>query len=181
MDSKRIYLVRHCQATGQEPQATLTDEGLRQSYQLAEFFHNKQIDYIVSSPYQRAIDSIKPLSELTGLHIHLDRRLQERVLSAVPLQNWMKHYEETFRDIHLKFEGGESSYEAAERGMEAMREVINKPVKTALLVSHGALLSLIIRQYDRQFGFEEWKQLSNPDVYLLEIVNDRSTVRRVWR
>jgi len=35
---KRIYLVRHCKAAGQEPEAPLTEEGVTQAERLADFF-----------------------------------------------------------------------------------------------------------------------------------------------
>ncbi|WP_247681691.1 histidine phosphatase family protein [Paenibacillus sp. Marseille-P2973] len=177
---KSIYLVRHCQASGQDPQAQLTDEGVHQAGQLAEFFKHKPIEYIVSSPFVRAINTIQPLSELIQVEIHRDERLQERILSATPLANWMEKLEETFYDFELKFDGGESSNEALGRGLEVIAELLDRPEKTFLIVTHGALLSLIIKQYNKDFGFEDWRRLSNPDVYRLEIQDHITEINRVW-
>lgn len=57
---KKIYIVRHCQAEGQGADAPLTEQGLLQSLELAEFLHDKGIDRIVSSSYRRATTPLHP-------------------------------------------------------------------------------------------------------------------------
>ncbi|WKL00703.1 histidine phosphatase family protein [Paenibacillus amylolyticus] len=52
---KSIYLIRHAKATGQEPHAELTNEGIRQAEKLADILAHHSITYIVSSPWKRAI------------------------------------------------------------------------------------------------------------------------------
>jgi 2,3-bisphosphoglycerate-dependent phosphoglycerate mutase len=166
---KRIYLVRHCKAAGQEPDAPLVDEGFKQAKHLADYLSEMAIEYLISSPFKRAVDSIRPLSERIGIPIEFDERLRERVLSSVSLDNWMDCLEQTYLDDDLKFEGGESSKEAAARGIQVIEELLRRPEHTGLIVTHGGLLSLIIRQFI-MFGFDDWKNLTNPDVFLLTIV-----------
>lgn len=84
---KSIFLIRHCKADGQESSATLTSEGLEQAYKLADFLYAKQIDYIISSSYERAIATIEPLSQKINLKINTDARLCERILSSEILNN----------------------------------------------------------------------------------------------
>lgn len=57
---KKIIVIRHCSATGQERDAELTTDGKKQANTLATFLleHHPQIDHIISSPFVRAIDSI---------------------------------------------------------------------------------------------------------------------------
>ncbi|MCP3748023.1 MULTISPECIES: histidine phosphatase family protein [Paenibacillus] len=177
---KKIYFVRHAQATGQEPDARLTDEGTRQAEQLADFMENVGVEYIVSSPWIRAVRTIQPLAERRQLQVYTDLRLQERVLSGEHLDHWLDVLEQTYLDEDLKLEGGESSREAADRGIQLVQELIERAEKTVIIVTHGALLSLLIRHYDPQFGFEEWKKLSNPDIYLLELKEAEAKIHRVW-
>ncbi|HBU80510.1 histidine phosphatase family protein [Paenibacillus sp. UMB7766-LJ446] len=47
---KNIYVVRHCKADGQAPDAQLSAIGAEQAEKLAGFLSNKDIDYIISSP-----------------------------------------------------------------------------------------------------------------------------------
>lgn len=53
---KTIFLVRHCKAAGQAPEARLTDEGQKQAEQLVYFFKDEDIEAIYSSPFVRALD-----------------------------------------------------------------------------------------------------------------------------
>lgn len=79
---KQVYIVRHCKAAGQEPDAPLTETGAKQAVELAEFFSGKEVDFILSSPFERAYRTITPLADRIGLDVALDNRLAERVLSS---------------------------------------------------------------------------------------------------
>ncbi|MGD1953550.1 MAG: histidine phosphatase family protein [Leptolyngbyaceae cyanobacterium] len=119
-----LYLVRHCQATGQDPDALLTETGKQQAIALADRFSKVSIGRIISSPFTRAYQSIMPLSKHLGLTVEVDERLIERVLSPVPLDDWRKHLAETFVDLDLSFEGGESSRTAMTRGAAAVNQAM---------------------------------------------------------
>jgi 2,3-bisphosphoglycerate-dependent phosphoglycerate mutase len=174
---KTIYLVRHCKAEGQEPGALLTKEGERQAEELVRFFKGKEIAHIVSSPFTRAIKSIEPAADSLGLEIEIEDRLAERVLSSEDLPDWMERLRESFQDLGMKFSGGESGLEATERGMAVLTGALDRSV----LVTHGNLLGLLLKQIDSAYGYEEWKNLSNPDVYKVEIEGDTLQVMRVWK
>jgi len=177
---KKIYLIRHCKATGQEPDSQLTAEGIAQSNQLSRFLDNKPIDYIVSSPYLRAVDTINPFAKNKNLTIHIEGRLSERVLSSENLSDWISLLSESYDDLDKKLPGGESSREAMQRGVSVIQEQLNSSYQSIVVVTHGNLLSLIIKHYDKQFGFEEWKRLSNPDIYTMTILESGIELNRIW-
>lgn len=179
---KNIYLIRHCKAEGQKPDARLTEEGKQQAKQIVSFFENREIDCIISSPFTRAVETIKPFCDAKGLHMNLDDRLTERVLSSESLPDWMEKLKLTYHDVHLKLAGGESSHEAMNRGVAVILELCARAERNILLVTHGALMSLIIRYFDASFGFDEWMGLSNPDVYKLEYAGSGACrVVRMWK
>ena len=78
-----VYLVRHCQSTGQEPDAPLTPIGQQQAVRLADCWNALGSRWIVSSPYARARQSAEPLAARLGLAVETDDRLIERVLSLI--------------------------------------------------------------------------------------------------
>lgn len=173
---KTIYLVRHCSATGQEPGALLTDAGEEQAQQLAEFFRDKEITHIISSPFTRAIKSIEPAADSLSLGIEIEDRLAERVLSTDDLPDWMERLKESFQDLDMKLSGGESGMEATERGMA----VLASAADGTILVTHGNLLGLMLKKIDGSYGYEEWKNFSNPDVYQVEIEGAAFQANRIW-
>lgn len=175
-----IHLVRHCEAMGQKPDAPLADEGVRQSERLADFLSDLGISRIISSPFLRASESVRPLSERLGVGIESDPRLAERVLCATPMPDWKEELREAFSDPGLRFEGGESSREATERGVAVVEGASEGGVLPAVVATHGNLMALILRHFDDRFGFEEWEALTNPDVFRIETSAKPADITRSW-
>jgi len=163
-----IYLIRHCQATGQAPEALLTQIGQQQAIALADWLCKFPIQRIVSSPFTRSRQSVQPLAEQLGVPIELDDRLVERVLSPIPLDDWQSHLAATFIDLELQVNGGESSQAAMRRGMAVIAAVMQNSRQPAAVVTHGNLMALLLKVFNPDIGFVEWRSLTYPDVYQLE-------------
>lgn len=178
---KNVYIVRHCKAEGQSADANLTNSGFQQANKLAEFLSGRNIDCIVSSPYERAYRTISPLANKLGLEIFLDERLTERVLSDKNHPQWREMLRRTYDDLDLCYEGGESSNTAMSRVVSVVMEVLNSENKNAVIVSHGNLISLLLKHFDDRIGFKEWEVLSNPDIYHISLVNEFPSIQRIWK
>lgn len=173
---KTLYLVRHCKAAGQAPEAPLTKEGEEQAQALVRFFAEREIKHIISSPFIRAVQSVEPLAEHLGMTVEIDERLAERVLSTEDLPDWMERLEESFGNLDLKLSGGESGNEAVARGAA----VLETAPDCSILATHGNMMGLLLKQIDINFGFEEWMTLSNPDVYEVKIDKENKKINRLW-
>ncbi|TFE00784.1 histidine phosphatase family protein [Jeotgalibacillus sp. R-1-5s-1] len=176
---KELYLVRHCEAEGQEPEADLTKRGHLQAERLAAFFEKIDLHMLISSPFVRAVETAMPIAKLKKLIVKEDERLSERVLSSGDLPDWMDRLKASFADPELKMTGGESASEAAKRGWEVIEEEAGIS-GTTVLVTHGNLLALILKNINPETGFDEWRALSNPDVYKLCYENNSWAFSRVW-
>lgn len=179
---KKLILVRHCSATGQEQAALLTPDGEEQAISLAHFLMEKNLNVrnIISSPFVRTMKSITPFASQTNLPILADERLTERVLSGEPMDDWLQKLEETFLNIDLTFIGGESTREAMNRVSPLIQNVIKSEENVTLLVTHGNLLTIILKLFDKNIGFSTWKSMSNPDVYEITIIENETKVTRLW-
>lgn len=167
---KTIYIVRHCQAEGQEAGAPLTADGLVQADRLADLLmDSSHIERIISSPYVRAKDSVAPLAGRLKLPVELDERLVERVLCAGLITDWQQPLEASFRDLDFCLEGGESSRTAMRRIVSVVDEIREHPAETTLLATHGNLMVLLLKYFDDSVGFAEWQKLTNPDVYRIAL------------
>ncbi|MEK3935325.1 histidine phosphatase family protein [Sporosarcina sp. FSL W7-1349] len=173
---KTVYMVRHCQATGQELQAELTDKGIEQAKELMRFFEKRNIKHIISSPFTRTIQSIQPTADSLGLQVEIDDRLTEHRLLSKNLKDWLERLEESVRDRDLKMAGGESSQEVAKRGMEVLEAATDGTV----LVTHRNTMGLLLFQIDGIQGLKKWTVLSHPDVYEVNVKNNNYYVRRIW-
>jgi 2,3-bisphosphoglycerate-dependent phosphoglycerate mutase len=176
-----IFLVRHCAATGQEPEAMLSEAGEAQALELATFLEQLGVTRIVSSPYKRAVDSARPLAERLYLTIETDPRLAERSLGHVEDGDWVAALRRSFEDPHLCLPNGESSRAAQTRGRAVLDEVTAVTRQPIAIFSHGNLLSLIAHSFDATLGFDFWRSLSNPDVVAIQARPGQVTVERIWR
>ncbi|WP_100012976.1 histidine phosphatase family protein [Lentibacillus sediminis] len=177
---KKVYIIRHCEAQGQSGEALLTEEGRKQALELANHFSGMKIDRILSSPFERAFQSIKPLAEQLNLTVEMNQQLTERVLSTENLSDWLPKLRATFDDMDLRYAGGESSREAMKRIGEVLQGVWESEAENTIIVTHGNLMSLLLKHINEEFGFGEWKKLSNPDVFLLTNDRDNVAFERVW-
>jgi 2,3-bisphosphoglycerate-dependent phosphoglycerate mutase len=175
-----LYIVRHCKAAGQQPEAALTADGHLQAVQLAERLAVQPIERIISSPFVRAKQSIAPLAERLGLSIVTDKRLAERVLAASDLPDWLAALKSSFDDLDRSLAGGESSRAAMQRASEVAGEAMAHSASATLLVTHGNLMALLLKHFDDRIGFAHWQQLTNPDVYRITRTAGRVEMARIW-
>lgn len=182
IDVPKLLLVRHCDSTGQVPDAPLTPEGSVQAVALAARLRDWEVDWIVSSPYRRALETIQPFAAHAGQPVHIHDDLAERRLSPQPITYWREVVRRGFLDPAHRVPGGESAAEALERGWNVILEIFRAGHRMPVAVSHGQLLSLVFHTLRPDFGFEDWQRLSFPDVHLLEgSIDGPFTFQRVWR
>ncbi|WP_174613544.1 histidine phosphatase family protein [Virgibacillus ihumii] len=180
---KNLFIVRHCLADGQHKDSPLTDVGMRQAHLLSVYLGKNEfaIDKIISSPYLRAIESIRPFAENSNLTINIDDRLQERILSNEPVDDWMEVLEQSFSDPDFRLPGGESGNDVIQRTNGLIDSLQSQPdVSNVLLVSHGNLIALLLSRFNPDFGFEGWKNLQNPDVFLINLEEEIHAVNSLW-
>lgn len=168
-------------ATGQEFEASLTSEGKEEAKNLVEFFSDKNIQLVISSPMTRAIQTIEPFIQSQKVNIQKDERLSERILSTENFPDWMEKLKQTFEQSDLKFEGGESSKEASNRIWSVIEEVKVSGINNTIIVSHGNIISLLLKQIDERISYDDWRKLTNPDVFLIEYNDENEwSYKRVW-
>jgi 2,3-bisphosphoglycerate-dependent phosphoglycerate mutase len=142
--TKCLFLVRHCESTGQEASAPLTTVGQAQAVLLVDRLEGMGVELLVSSPSTRAQQSIAPLAQRLDLAVEIDAHLAERVLSAAPLAHWREVIRQTFVDLDLAWPGGESSRTAMARGRAAIEAILARPERAPVVVTHANLLMLIL-------------------------------------
>ncbi len=78
-----LYLLRHAKAgerlddTGADRDRPLSKKGLEQAQAIAQYLSNKEVVTILSSPFQRCIETVQPLSILSEVEIIKDPVLGE--------------------------------------------------------------------------------------------------------
>ena len=181
MDAPVLLLVRHAQATGQEPDAALTPSGQEAALRLANRLAEEPVDVVVSSPFRRAEQTARTLAATLGRPLWFDPRLVERCLTDAPRSDWVTLLETTFRDPDLRYPGGESSREATRRALSVVADLHRRGHRRLLLVTHGNLLALMLQHFRPDWGFDRWRGLSAPDVFRVEPVPDGWHITHLWQ
>ena len=178
-----LYVVRHAHSfwTPDETRP-LSSAGMGDAGRVAEILAPVHPEAIYSSPYLRARQTVEPLAAKLGMPVLEVPDLRERALSEGPVEDWQAALERSWRDFSFALPGGESSAAAQRRAVAAFRHIAeNHPIDPVVLATHGNLLALLMNHYDSSVGFEEWKGLSMPDIYCVNLATTEEVhFERLW-
>jgi broad specificity phosphatase PhoE len=179
-----FYLIRHAHAEfSSDEQRPLSRQGQTDAERAAELLGEYPICQIYSSPFQRAIQTIRPLAKKLGLVIHVEPELRERCLGYAPQDiDFTSIVQQTWQDPSFSFPGGESNLAAQRRGMRVFQQLYKRHAGEHLALStHGNLLCLIIQSFENRINYDFWKALTMPDIYALSIAEEETTITRIWQ
>jgi 2,3-bisphosphoglycerate-dependent phosphoglycerate mutase len=188
MNSKTIiYFVRHAESLyvkGSEQSRGLTPLGLINSTKIKDILIEEEIDVLISSPYERAIQTIRELSIQLNKEILLKEDLRERQLSGEEhlITDFIEAKRRLFEDPSFSFPGGESSEQAQGRAVKVLQEIIGEfDGKRVVIGTHGDIMTLMMSYFDTRYDFEFWKSTTMPDIYKLEFIDKKliNTIR-LW-
>ncbi|GKU78219.1 hypothetical protein L3i20_v226160 [Paenibacillus sp. L3-i20] len=67
------------------------------------------------------------------------------------------------------------------RVISVIMKVLDSEKQNIVLVSHGNLISLLLKHFDDRIGFKEWESLTNPDVFHLTFsTEEKPNIHRIW-
>ncbi|MEU6861645.1 histidine phosphatase family protein [Glycomyces sp. NPDC046736] len=155
----RLLVVRHGQtawniegriqgSTDIDLDATGREQVLEAAPELAAYEPHR----IISSDLRRAVDTARPIAELTGIEIELDKRLRERAYG--PWEGLQQHeIAERFPEDHRRWRSQEPLQhpqietwgDLHRRTAEAVRDIVESEAEgTAIVVCHGGSARQIV-------------------------------------
>ncbi|MFC0214141.1 histidine phosphatase family protein [Paenibacillus chartarius] len=164
-----IYLIRHAESVyveGQERSRGLTAAGLADAAALCNRLKTAAIEQFFSSPYERAIQTIRPLADSCSLDITLVEDLRERAMGEFSPLSFIEAKRRVYEYVQFSFPNGESSVEAQSRIVEAVCQILKRHEgKTIVIGTHGDIMTLFLNYFDPGYGFECWQSTTMPDIY----------------
>lgn len=158
-----VYFVRHAQSNyhnHDDLSRELTEKGLADRELVTKFLSDKQINAVFSSPYKRAIDTVKDFSEKYGLEIHTINEFRERKIDSTWIDDFTSFAIRQWKDFDYKLSDGETLREVQKRNIEALDDLLERfENKNIVIGSHGTALSTIINYYDNSFGYEDFERI----------------------
>jgi len=163
-----IYLVRHAHSTysTDEQARPLSEQGRQDAEQLTTLFDGIKLDYIYASPYRRAIETVQPLAEQSGLIIQETAAVQERLLAPGELPDFQQAVRYVWEHPDENPYGGESNVTAQRRIVPEIKQLLEKHKdQTIVIGTHGNIMVLLMQHFDPAYGYAFWKTLKMPAVY----------------
>lgn len=176
---KTIYVVNHGDAEGFLAHDGLTAKGILQAEEVGAFLENYPVERVITSSLMRARQTASSIGDKLAIHIEEDSRLAERQMSSQRFDDWLLKVEDTFLDLNLSYEDGETSNDAMQRVCEVVKELPDK--SHTVVVTHSLLLVLLFRCYNDRVGFDEWQDIQHPDVYKMTITDAGAEVTHLWQ
>lgn len=160
-----LYFVRHAEpnySNHDDLTRELTENGLRDRFKALSFLADKDINLVLSSPYKRSIDTVRPIADAIGqAEIETYYDLRERTVCDEWLYCFDEYAQNQWSDFTYKLEGGECLGEVQQRNIAAINRIIKKyPDRNIAIGSHGTALSVIINYYTNgKWGFSDFQRI----------------------
>ena len=156
-----VLLIRHGQSRGNAERrfgghtaTPLSARGRNQAQATARTLKSEALTAIYSSDLARAVETAKPLSDLTGLPIHGTSAFRERsvgVMEGLTFEDAAQQHPEQYaallrRDFEFVLSGGESYRQLLDRAWQKLDEIIeqNRGGKIAVFSHTGTICILAL-------------------------------------
>lgn len=170
-----VYFVRHAESDSSIRNAMtrpLTPKGLQDRKKIIDFLEGQHIDAVLSSPYQRAADTVIPLAEQNGLSVQTidEFREHETALDALSDEDYFREIQRYWTDLSYKIGSDESLAQVQSRNIHALEHFLAKYSGKAIAIgTHGMALSTIIHYYDPLFGYKEFVSIAKIKPWLVRM------------
>ena len=158
-----VYFVRHAQPNYENHDdltRELTEKGLRDRTLVTNFLRDKEIHAVLSSPFQRSVDTVKEFADEKGLTIGLVDDFRERRVDSGWIDDFTAFAKRQWADFTYKLSDGECLGEVQARNIAALNRVLAVyEGKNVAIGSHGTALSTIIHHFDPSFGYEDFDKI----------------------
>lgn len=158
-----VYFVRHAEPNydnHDDMTRELSEKGMKDRVLVTEFLRDKQIDVVLSSPFKRAVDTVRDFAEKHGFEIEVVEDFRERRIDNCWIEDFKGFCKKQWEDFSYKLSDGESLEEVQKRSILALKDVLKRYEGKNLVVgSHGTALSTIINHYDKSFGYAQFEEI----------------------
>lgn len=174
----KVYFVRHAEPNydnHDDMLRELTPKGLEDRKLVTSFLSDKVIDAVLSSPFKRAVDTVKDLADKKGLNVEIIEDFRERKVGNEWVDDFHSFSRKQWADFTYHLKDGECLKDVQERNISALNDVLKRyKGKNIVVGSHGTALSTIINYYDSSFGYADFEKIRYvmPWVVLIEFDDD---------
>ena len=159
----KVYFVRHAEPNYENHDDMLRElsaRGMEDRKRVTAFLSDKQIDVVLSSPFKRAVDTVKDFADSKGLTVETANDFRERKVDSCWIKDFASFSKKQWEDFSYKLSDGECLKEVQERNINALIDVLRRYAgKNIVIGSHGTALSTVFNYYDHSFGYEDFDKI----------------------
>ena len=178
-----VYFIRHAESNYtnyNDALRELTQKGLKDRELVTNFLKDKSIDVVLSSPYKRSIDTVKPFAEKYNFQIEVIDNFRERKVDSIWIEDFTAFAIQQWNDFSYKLSGGETLGEVQKRNILALKNVIEKYLdKNIVIGSHGTAMSTIINYFDNTFGYANFEEIKGLMPWIVKLTFDKHTLQQI--
>ena len=140
-----IYLVRHGEKQKAAGDPGLTERGIQQAEETAEYFTHISLDKIISSPLRRTVQTAEIIAHKVGMTSSTDTRLVERSNwnGETSFEAFVEDWRKASRNRTYQPLVGDTSVHAGQRLEDEIQAEAG--VNNLLLVTHGGIITDFLR------------------------------------
>ena len=181
----RLLLVRHAESVPPTPggpgelDRPLSTRGVEQARALVDELAGHAPRRVPSSPYARAVATVRPTADRLGLPVGLRQDLREWHSGLAPTPRWAQPYRHAWAHPDQALPGGESLARLAERVGGALGAVAAETADEGCVVvsSHGTWIAVALRTLGHPVDEALWLGMPSPAVYEVTATDGGTTVR----
>ncbi len=171
-----LYFIRHAEPNYEnhdDMTRELSPKGLTDRELVTRFLMDKQIDVVVSSPFKRAIDTVRDFADKNGMPITIIDDFRERRVDSGWIEDFTSFSRKQWEDFTYKLSDGECLAEVQLRNIAALNILLDDyKDKNVVIGSHGTALSTIINYYDKTFGYDEFDAIRHLMPWVVQFTFD---------
>ena len=187
MINLNLYFIRHAETIyrpeDEDFNRPLSEKGIADAKRLIDKFKNIKIEKIYSSPYLRALNTVKGIAEQKELDIEIIDNLRERKVADNYIDDFQTFSTSQWKDFKYSLPGGESLKEVQKRGLKVLNKIIDNHQDEDINIiagGHGTWLGVILNYFDKKYDYDYWKKLKMPDIFLFQCENnDVKLIQRI--
>ena len=171
-----IYFIRHAEPNFEnhdDMTRELSAKGLKDRELVTKFLMDKQIDAVVSSPFKRAIDTVRDFADKNNLKITAIDDFRERRVDSCWIEDFTSFSKKQWEDFTYKLSDGECLAEVQARNIAALNKLLDDYQDQNVVVgSHGTALSTIINYHDKTFGYDDFHEIRHLMPWVVQFTFD---------
>lgn len=178
-----VYFVRHAEPNfnnHDDLTRELTLKGLEDRKLATNFLNDKGVTRVVSSPFKRAVDTVKEFADAHDIQVELIDDFRERRVDSCWIDDFNAFAKQQWLDFDYKLSDGETLREVQARNVAALDKLLTRYNGQCIAIgSHGTALSTVINYYQPSFGYDDFKRIQNLMPWIVRFCFDGNNCRSI--